>query len=74
MRNPMLGLFCHVQVGVFLESYFDEVVLGRIALSCHFTLDLLCDKAELYYSPFLRLAFAAALPVVRASVGSEFAR
>ena len=27
MWNPMLGHFCHVQVGVFMESYFDGVVL-----------------------------------------------
>ena len=27
MWNPMLGLFSHVQVGVFMESYFDEVVV-----------------------------------------------
>ena len=27
MWNPMLGLFSHVQIGVFMESYFDEVVL-----------------------------------------------
>ena len=47
---------------------------GRIALSCYFALDLLSDKAELYYSPFLRLAFAAALPVVRPLQDFEFAR
>ena len=42
----MLGLFCHVQVGIFTKSYFDEIVLGSIAFSCHFALDLLCDKAD----------------------------
>ena len=40
----MLGLFCHVQIGVFMEAYLDEVDMGRIALSCHFSLDLRCDK------------------------------
>ena len=71
MWNLMLGLvFCHEHVGSFMESYFDEIVLGRIALSGHFALELLCDKAELYYSPMLSLAIAAALPIVRASVGS----
>ena len=35
-------------VGAFIESYVDEVVLGRIALSCHFALDMLCDKAEVH--------------------------
>ena len=34
--NPTLGIFCHVQVGVFMEAYVDEVDLGRNALSCHF--------------------------------------
>ena len=45
MWNPMLGLFCHVQVGVLVESYFD-VVLERIALSCHFAPDLPCEKSR----------------------------
>ena len=40
MWNLVLGLFCHVQVGVVVESCSDEVVLVRIALSCHFALDL----------------------------------
>ena len=70
MWKNTMRFFCHEHIGSFMESYFDEVVLGRIALSCHFALDLLRDKAELYYSPFLRLAFAEALPVVQASVGS----
>ena len=29
-------------------SYLDEADLGRIALSCHFALDVLCDKAEMH--------------------------
>ena len=58
MWNPML-FFCHDFVGTDVESYFDEIVWGRIALSCHFALDLLCDKADVHV---LRLA--------RASVGS----
>ena len=41
----MLGLFCHVQIGVFVEAYLDEVDMGRIALSFHL-LDLLCDKTS----------------------------
>ena len=48
MWNPTLGLFCHVQVGVIMESESDEVVLERIALSCHFALDSECEKAELH--------------------------
>ena len=65
MWNLMLGLFCHEHDGSFMESCFDEVVLERIAISCHFALDLLCGKTELHYSPMLRLAIAAALPLVR---------
>ena len=29
-----------------LSSYFDEFVLGELALSCHLALDLLCDNAD----------------------------
>ena len=46
--NPVLELLFHVQVGAFLEEYVDEVDLVRIALSCHFALDVQCDKAEAY--------------------------
>ena len=31
-----------------MEAYVAEVDLGRIALSCHFALDVLCDKAEVH--------------------------
>ena len=61
MWNPMLNL-CLEYVGAVMESYLDEAVLARIALSCHFVLDFLCDKAEFHYRPMLRLAIAASLP------------
>ena len=48
--NPMLGLLCDVQVSVLVESCFDEAVLGRIVLSCHCALDLLCDKADVHWA------------------------
>ena len=32
MWNPMLGLFCHEQVGSRMEAYFEEVDLVRISL------------------------------------------
>ena len=35
MWNPMLGLFCHVQVGVFMEAYF-EMGKNRAFLSFFF--------------------------------------
>ena len=44
--EPYVESFCLECVGAVMESYLDEAVLGRIALSCHFALDLLCDKAE----------------------------
>ena len=34
----------HVQI-CGIEPYVDETDLARIALSCHLSLDLLCDKA-----------------------------
>ena len=39
----MLELLCHDYIGIFMEALFDEGDAG-IALSCHFALDLLCDK------------------------------
>ena len=42
--NPMSELLCHAHTGVFMEALFGEDDLGRIALSCHFALDILCDK------------------------------
>ena len=42
--NPMLELLCHAHIGVFMEALVDEEDLGRIAFSCHFALDILCDK------------------------------
>ena len=46
----MLGLLCRAHDGVFMEALLDEVDLGRIALSCHLALDVLCDKAEVHRS------------------------
>ena len=39
--NPMLGLLCHAHVGVSLEQLCDDEDLEKIALSCHFALDVL---------------------------------
>ena len=43
--NPMMELLFHVQIGGIFEPFVDETDLARVALSCHFALDLLCDKA-----------------------------
>ena len=41
--NPMLELLFHTQIGISMEALFSEEDMGRIALSCHFALDVLCD-------------------------------
>ena len=41
---PLKELLFHVQIGGIFESFVDEIDLARIAISCHFALDLLCDK------------------------------
>ena len=46
MWNPLLGLFCNMQIGLCMESLADEVSTTRIAPSCHLTLDSLCDKSN----------------------------
>ena len=46
MWNPMLELFCHADIGILLEALADDMVLGIIALTCHFALDTSCDKSE----------------------------
>ena len=48
MWNTILGLLCHVQAGVLMDSYLDEAVLGRMACSCHFALDPVFDKADFH--------------------------
>ena len=42
----MLESLCHSEVGVVLEVLLDEKKFGRVALSCHFSLDVLCDKTS----------------------------
>ena len=39
-----MELLFHVQIGGIIVLFVDEIDLARIALSCHFALDLLCDK------------------------------
>ena len=42
--NPTSELLCHTHIGMSMAALFDEEGMGRIALSCHFALDILCDK------------------------------
>ena len=44
--NPMLEALCQLEVGVVLGALHDEVAMVRVALACHFSLDLLCDKTS----------------------------
>ena len=50
MWNPMLDLLFHVQINDVFVPFNDDFDLVRIALSCHFSLDLLCYK-EMVYLP-----------------------
>ena len=44
MWNPMMVLLLRVQIGGTFEHFVDEMDLARVALSCHFALDLFCYK------------------------------
>ena len=46
MWNPLLELFCHVQIGLRMATLVDVVSTARVALSCHFAFDLLCDQND----------------------------
>ena len=41
----MMELLLHVQIGGIFERFMDEIDLARIALSCHFALDIPCDNS-----------------------------
>ena len=42
--NPLLELLFHKQVSGIFKPFVDEIDLAKIALSCHFALDVLCYK------------------------------
>ena len=44
--NPMFASLCHFEIGTGTEALPEEVDMGRIALACHFSLDILCDKTS----------------------------
>ena len=52
----MMDLLFHVQTGGIFEIFKEEIDVVRIALSCHFALDLLRDKAGAHDSA-LRLTW-----------------
>ena len=42
----MMVLLFHEQISGAFEPFADEIDLARIALSCHFALELLCFKGH----------------------------
>ena len=50
MWNPLLELLFLEQVSGHFASFVVELDLAKIALSCHFALDLLCYKEGAYDS------------------------
>ena len=52
----------HVQIGGIFEIFVDEFDLARISFSCHFALELRCDKAVTHDSE--KTPYLAPLPLV----------
>ena len=50
MWNPLMELIFHEQISGAFAPFVDEIDLAKIALSCHFTLDLLCYKEGVHDS------------------------
>ena len=50
MWKPMMELLFHAQIGGIFEMFVDEIESSRFALSCHFALDVLCDKESVHDS------------------------
>ena len=42
--NPLLGAMADVVAGPVLDDMVSEVDMGRVALTCHFSLDVLCSR------------------------------
>ena len=50
MWNPQLELLFLEHVNGIVDSYLVDLDLAKIAFSCHFHLDLLCYKEEVFVS------------------------
>ena len=50
MWNPLLELLFLKHVNDIVDSYLVDLDLAKIALSCHFALDLPCYKEEVFVS------------------------
>ena len=44
MWNPLLSAMADVIAGPVLDDMVSEVDMGRVALTCHFSLDVLCSE------------------------------
>ena len=42
--NSMLCALCHFEIGKIMETLLEDASLGRCALTCHFSLDVLCER------------------------------
>ena len=42
--SPLLELFFHWRIGRYLEAMVDDVSTATVAFTCHFALDVLCEK------------------------------
>ena len=49
MWNSLLDVLFHVQFTDFFTPFCEDIDLAKIALSCHFALDLLCYKEEAFF-------------------------
>ena len=41
---PLLELFFHWRIRQYMEAMVDDVTTAKVALTCHFSLDVLCEK------------------------------
>ena len=46
MWNPLLSAMADVVAGPVLDDMVSEVDMGRVALTCHFSLDVLCSEVH----------------------------
>ena len=58
IQNVFLVLVTSFQIGAVLEACLTEEELGRVKLSCHFTLDCLCECLFLFLLAFLSLGWS----------------
>ena len=45
MWNPIVELLFHFQIGGIFVLFMDKIDMARLALSCHFAVDVLCDAS-----------------------------